>query len=356
MADKISLYCRENRSDKVYEASIEPKSNKYVVIFAFGRRGSTLQVGTKTSTPVEYDAAKSIFEKLVKEKKSKGYTEGTDGTPYAQSGNEQHDTGIRPQLLNPVNEDQVEGLLKDPMFWMQEKHDGKRVLLHSQGGCTSGINRSGLTIGLPVSVINGAESVGKNFVIDGESIGDRYVAFDLLILNGNDLRGRPYCERLETLVRLIGSGRGTIVSVDTAQTENEKQFQLDRMKRERAEGVVFKRRDAIYTPGRPASGGPQLKFKFVTTGTFIVSKVNAGKRSVALEVIDDAGQGVNVGNVTVPANQKIPSPGSPVEVRYLYCFPKGSLFQPVFLGVRDDLHPAACSTSQIKYKSGDDEA
>ena len=43
-----------------------------------------------------------------------------------------------------------------------------------------------------------------------------------------------------------------------------------------------------------------------------------------------------VGNVSVPANQKMPKKGALVEVRYLYCFPEGCLFQPVYLGVRDD--------------------
>ena len=46
---------------------------------------------------------------------------------------------------------------------------------------------------------------------------------------------------------------------------------------------------------------------------------------------------VGVGNVTVPANQAIPQAGVLVEVRYLYAHDGGSLFQPVLLGVRDDI-------------------
>ena len=49
---KVSLYYREGGSDKVYQAAIEPKEGGYVVNFAYGRRGSTLTSGTKTSAPV----------------------------------------------------------------------------------------------------------------------------------------------------------------------------------------------------------------------------------------------------------------------------------------------------------------
>jgi predicted DNA-binding WGR domain protein len=44
----ISLYFREGSSDKVYHAQIAPESNDlYSVNFQYGRRGSTLQTGTK---------------------------------------------------------------------------------------------------------------------------------------------------------------------------------------------------------------------------------------------------------------------------------------------------------------------
>ena len=80
-----SLYYREGSSDKEYHVRLEAKDNGFVVNFAYGRRGSTLTTGTKTSAPVYYDAALMIFDKLVKEKKAKGYTEGADGTPYQHS-------------------------------------------------------------------------------------------------------------------------------------------------------------------------------------------------------------------------------------------------------------------------------
>jgi bifunctional non-homologous end joining protein LigD len=57
-----------------------------------------------------------------------------------------------------------------------------------------------------------------------------------------------------------------------------------------------------------------------------------------------------VGNVPVPPNQRMPKPGALVEVRYLYCFKEGCLFQPVYLGIRDDIDASACTHKQLKYR------
>jgi bifunctional non-homologous end joining protein LigD len=106
--------------------------------------------------------------------------------------------------------------------------------------------------------------------------------------------------------------------------------------------------DAPYTPGRPSSGGSQLKFKFVATLSAVVVKANR-QRSVGVSLCD-GGDWQPVGNVTVPANQDVPSVGDVVEVRYLYASPGGALFQPVYLGVRSDVEPHECVSSQLKFK------
>ena len=99
--EQITLYFKEGASDKVYRAAIDPKDGGYVVAFAYGRRSSTLTTGTKTQVPVDYAAAKRIYDKLVAEKTARGYTPGEDGTPYRQTGRELQATGIDCQLLKP---------------------------------------------------------------------------------------------------------------------------------------------------------------------------------------------------------------------------------------------------------------
>ncbi|MEI6234005.1 MAG: WGR domain-containing protein [Planctomycetota bacterium] len=352
--ESITLYYRAGSSDKVYHAAVDERPGGYVVNFAYGRRGATMQTGTKTFTPVTFDDAKKIYNKLVREKTQKGYTPGANGTPYSSTENAQRSTGILPQLLNPVDERQLEKLLNDSDFWMQEKLDGRRVIIQA-GENITGINRKGLTIGLPESIVNSAAKIGVPFTLDGEAIGDTFHAFDLLEFNGVNYRTRPFKERYTTLVALIGTGVGSIELVPVARTAAEKRADFSRLKTDKAEGVVFKRVDAQYTPGRPASGGPQLKFKFVATGTFIVAGVNAGKRSVGLEVINATGHRQYVGNVTVPVNQPVPNRGALVECRYLYAYREGCLYQPLMLGIRDDLDASACTIEQLKYRSDDDD-
>src|SRR6266568_3263207 len=150
--DRVALYYREGRSDKVYQAAIEPVGELFVVNFAYGRRGSTLTTGTKTSSSVDYDTAQKIFTKLVGEKKAKGYTEGQNGTPYSHS--EKQSAGILPQLLNAIEEADMERLLHDDEYCAQEKFDGRHLLIRKQEEHIEGINKKGLLVGLPETVSN----------------------------------------------------------------------------------------------------------------------------------------------------------------------------------------------------------
>jgi hypothetical protein len=60
---------------------------------------------------------------------------------------------------------------------------------------------------------------------------------------------------------------------------------------------------------------------------------------------------VSCGNVTIPANHQIPRVGDVVEVRYLYAYRDSlALYQPVYLGPRDDVDPGECLVSQLKFK------
>ena len=70
--ESITLYYRDGRSDKVYQASIEPKESGFVVNFAYGRRGSTMTTGTKTQSPVSFEEAQKVYSKLIREKLAKG--------------------------------------------------------------------------------------------------------------------------------------------------------------------------------------------------------------------------------------------------------------------------------------------
>jgi bifunctional non-homologous end joining protein LigD len=349
-SERITLYYREGSSDKVYHAAIEPVGDGFVVNFAYGRRGATLATGTKTSSPVDHDTAKNIFTKLVREKKTKGYTEGEDGIPYQHA--DKQASGILPQLLNPVEKRDVEWLLQDDAYCAQEKFDGRHLLVRKQDEDIAGINKKGLFVGLPETVANDLRTLPGSFIPDGEAIGDDYHVFDLLERNGEDLRPLPYRIRLMRLVNLLLSStpHPHVRLVETAFTTEQKTALWHRLRQENREGIVFKRLDAPYVPGKPNSGGPQLKFKFVATVSAIVAKINA-QRSVEVSLFKGRGL-VSCGNVTIPANHDIPKVSDVVEVRYLYAFREsGVLFQPVYLGRREDVEPGECRVSQLKFKA-----
>jgi len=349
-AERVALYYREGSSDKVYQATIEPAGSQFVVNFAYGRRGTTLTTGTKTSSPVDYAAAKKIYTKLVGEKKAKGYTEGADGTPYQHA--DKPASGILPQLLNAVEETEVALLLGDDNYCAQEKFDGKHLLIRKQDDDLAGINKKGFIVGLPQTVANELRSMAGSFIPDGEAIGDDYHAFDLLECNGENLRGLPYRIRFARLADLLLLSRSEyqhIHLVETAFKTRQKTELWERLRRENREGIVFKRLDAPYTPGKPNSGGPQLKFKFVATVSAVVAKINV-QRSVEVSLFNGRSL-VSCGNVTIPANHQIPKVGEVVEVRYLYAYRDSlALYQPVYLGPRDDVEPGECLVSQLKFK------
>jgi bifunctional non-homologous end joining protein LigD len=343
-----TLYYRQGSSDKVYQASIAQQGDGYVVLFAYGRRGTTLQTGSKTSVPVPLDQATRIYDKLIADKQAKGYTPGESGTPFQKTGKANQVSGILPQLLNPIDLAEANHLVSDPDWCLQEKYDGKRILVRKSDAGVEGINRKGLFVALPEAVVTSANSILGTFIFDGECIGDALVVFDLLELNGVDYRALPYRSRLVALIQLVPVQDRPVCCAGTAFDAPSKAGMLQRLRADNKEGAVFKRLSASYTAGRPASGGDALKCKFYETATAIVCHLNE-QRSVAIGVWNQK-EFLPVGNVTVPPNKRLPAVGAIVEVRYLYAFQGGAVYQPVYLGQRDDIDPTECVIGQLKFK------
>lgn len=357
--DSASLHFHEGVSDKVYHAAIETRDDGCIVTFAYGRRGSTLTTGTKTPKPVPLEQARKVFDKLVKSKLAKGYRHtGESAGSYHRSDAEGRDTGIRPQLCNPISREEARALLKTERFCLQEKIDGRRMLVRKTEVGVNGINRRGLQVGLPGPIASEVERLPGTFLLDGEAVGDRLHVFDLLDRDGVDHRGRGLIDRLTVLEDLLHDRNlDAIVPVPPAFHERDKRALWALLVRRNAEGVVFKARHSASSPGRPASGGDWLKFKFVEMASFIVAGRNGTRRSVGLALVDADGALVSAGNVTIPANHTIPGKGTVCEVRYLYAHREsGAVYQPIYLGPRDDIPPAECTVDQLKYKPGPERA
>ena len=358
LKEQCSLYYKDNRSDKEYHAQLQPEGDGWVVSFQFGRRGQSLQTGRRTQSPVAHAKAKKVYDQLVQSKMSKGYSPGEKGTPCQGSEKAGNVSGILPQLLNFIDEDEARKLLHDPEFFMQEKMDGVRCLVRKNGELIEGINRKGLIVPLPEPIVQDMRAVSEqNIVLDGERIGDVFWVFDCLEFRGQDVRMRKAEYRLLGVFTLMGAQElNHIKLVSTVDSEADKVRMFKELQDQKREGVVFKRGSSPYVPGRPNSGGAALKHKFYASATLQVLKVN-DKRSVQLGARTQT-EGLRfVGNVTIPANCEIPRQFDLIETRYLYAFEGGSLFQPVYLGLRAD-KAAADDVSSLKYKatSGDEDA
>jgi bifunctional non-homologous end joining protein LigD len=369
MGDTIqqaALHYKEGSSDKVYFVWLrksDAEDGKFVVDFAFGRRGSTLNTGTKTNTPMSQYNASGVFDTLVRSKLEKGY-QYTHGVPPEYSGLATvlaaKQTGIFPQLLNPIeNDEECKEFISSDDWWMQEKKDGKRLIIRREGDEVVGINRRGLTCGIPDAIVDVMRRFpGPSIMVDGEAIGEVLHVFDLLEFHGIDSRAHTYLKRYDALNVLVGGLRADgkdsgVVFVPVFKRILEKKRVFAQMQNDNKEGVVFKQWAAAYTAGRPASGGTQRKYKFYATASVLVNVVNA-QRSVGITVYKN-GRSTEIGNVSIPVDVDIPKVGQVIEVRYLYAYKGGALAQPTYLGVRDDILENACTDTQLKYKADDED-
>ena len=348
--ESIELRCTENSSYKFYKTQIFEVTGGYDVIFAYGRIGNTAVTGTKNSSPLTLDKAEKEYKKLINSKLAKGYVEhGSSSTKAIAVEKENRDTGLRPQLLNELPEEELEDYLNNSNWAAQEKYDGKRKMLIKSGKNLTAVNRKGLTVAVESGILLDLEQIEGDIILDGEDMGDYMVIFDIV-------GPGSYIMRNTQLLQKVFAKRDfkCLKPSPTAFSSEAKRRLYNQLRENNAEGIVFKEINSMYSPGRPNSGGNAMKFKFYSTASCMVGKINDIKRSISLNVFDENLDPVNVGNCTVYPNQEIPEPGSIVEVKYLYYFEGGSLFQPVLLSVRDDIQPDECTQKQLKYKKEED--
>ena len=345
-----SLFFREGNSDKEYHVSVKPQGEGYIVTFSYGRRGSTLTTGSKTPNIVSLEQANAIHDRLVREKKVKGYRpNGESATSYQQSGDEGNDSGIRCQLLNSVDEDDLPRLLANHTHCLQQKFDGRRLMVRKSGSNVIGINRRGRVVAIPDPIHQAVSGIDEDFLIDGEAVGEVFHAFDLLEFEGKDFRPMRYLDRNAALMLLLVGSPLPLRVVCSNFSPDDKHAMFDSLRQYGAEGVVFKDLEAPFSPGRPNSGGTQMKFKFVESASFVVTSRNE-QRSVSLGLYD-GDKLVPAGNVSIPPNHAVPAPDEVVEVQFLYAFREsGSIYQPVYIGKRCDIPASECGVAQLKYK------
>jgi bifunctional non-homologous end joining protein LigD len=360
----VSLSFREGSSDKLYNAAlVQEDDGTHTVHVEWGRRGLTLQQGTKAER-TSLEVATKAFDKVVKEKTGKNYKEvpGADGKTTLvgaeKTGGREKLDGPTAQLLNPVEEDEAERLILNEKWVAQRKYDGVRIRAHLDPHEIRFTNRKGQITSVMKEIEESLTECGpRPMLLDGEIAptekGSAYWVFDLLAIHGDDNISRSgYTKRHKTLVDLAATLGPSVKVAPVYVTTSEKRELVDRLKAERAEGVVFKLASAPYTPGRPASGGSQLKLKFTKTADVIITKWDGKAFRMA---VYDGGKPREIGKVYTGTTEddradlkaEIKKGQVVAEVRYLYATDGDVLFQPVFVRRRTDKNSEECLLSQL---------
>ena len=251
--------------------------------------------------------------------------------------------------MQPEEEDdaaQVEEMLDSDEWIMQEKMDGKHVVLCKSSIGMTTVNKLGRPTTLAPTPRASLDAIKRGFETDGEEIGDAYYIYDFMSDGPHALRDKTTDERIKAMNEFgINFDKNSGVHIVPSYSGKAKRELFERWKKEGKEGAIFKRRSATYIPGKTFE---IRKVKFWKTATVKVAGHN-DKRSVQISVYDGV-KLVGVGNVTISPNKDVPAVGALIEIRYLYAFRGGSVFQPTFLKERDDVVEADASIKQLKYK------
>lgn len=343
---------------------------------------------------------------------------GSDVRPGAAIASELEQRGVskRPLVAKDVVlmlAETAEGAFSDPDFLFELKYDGYRLLASKDGGAAKLRYRGGNEVADRFPEIAAAVKAldPKDVILDGELVAlDEkgvprfgllqqrvmitnphdvqraaksqplvYMAFDLLALEGFDLRSLPLVERKAYLKRLLVHAPERLRFADHVLEDGE--ALLERVKAIGLEGVMAKRAAGKYKSGR---SGDWLKLRFLRTADLVVigynepeSRGRVGFSGLFLAAREGNGwrycgrvgsgfdgqklQEIRATLDTMVMKRSIcevpkdehkgavwVAPRMVIEVRYTEVSHEGNLRQPVFLRLRHDKPPEECVLSAAK--------
>lgn len=170
-----------------------------------------------------------------------------------------------PDWVTPMAATLTQERFTGPDWVFERKFDGIRLLAFKNGSEVSLLSRNQLPQELPEIAKAIAALPAENLILDGEMIWhsgpERFYVFDIMWLDGQDLRSLPLERRREYLERLpLRSPLALVERLDAARP-------WDQACAEGWEGVIAKRLGSIYEPRRSPAW---LKMKCEVTQTFVV--------------------------------------------------------------------------------------
>lgn len=238
-AEAVELYFQQGSSDKVYHLQLEGGQEQWSVNAQWGRRGSALQSDTKVGS-IAYEEAKCVYDRIIREKTGKGYriaqATTNSNTPISVGlPSVKEHSGHAPELLTPIEEPEALQLVLAASWWFQQKFDGRRLAIQKTDGQYSGINKLGQLIPIDFRLMKCLELVqAQAFLVDGEITDSRFHLWDLLSINGTDLRIQPYEIRYARLGLVFRGVDESLRVCETAMTPKAKRAFVKAMHESRA--------------------------------------------------------------------------------------------------------------------------
>ena len=260
-----------------------------------------------------------------------------------------------PMLAEPIVDGQLERLLADDEWAVEQKMNGMRVVFVIKDSTAKAFNRrgEGFRQHIPREVYDELSDPNvfqdnQVWVFDGEILEDTYAVFDLLSTPNGDAMDLPLRLRRDMLQAIFEEWDPEhVVLVPHARDTRTKTALLNAVERMGGEGVMFKHLDNAYEPGTRSTA--MLKHKLWASADVIVTGPHPeGKRSVQIAAFEGL-ELVGLGSVSVADRwlQRL-EVGDVIEVKYLYRGAQGHLYQSSLLRERRDKNPYECTLDQLK--------
>jgi bifunctional non-homologous end joining protein LigD len=254
---------------------------------------------------------------------------------------------IKSELLTEITNGEAQRYVNDDGYGCEEKHNGERRTICKDGSGIRNFNREGEPgKRLPDAVINALKNHPlPQFVIDVEFEKGIVVVLDALIIGDDNLTQIAYSER-KKVVHKHFDNRSILIKVCKTVTGSraKAQFLIDKMD-EAAEGVVFKKLDAIWIPGK---NGQHKKLKFWKSLDCVVMAPSPKQHnSVEVGLFLPNGQLHRICGVSLNGKPAA-KVGQVIEIDYLYGTRRLEVVQPNLVRIRDDKKPHQCTIDQIQ--------
>lgn len=245
--------------------------------------------------------------------------------------------------------DKVIDLIMSPAYCMQEKIDGRRLIIAKTTHGVSMYNKRYQSAMAPRWLFEAVAALPDGpWVFDGELTDDGYYIFDITTMPMTDCKTMAFDERQIALrVVMRNWDHPNIHQVQTWLEPDEKFMRLMAVRRGGGEGVIFRPREVS-----PYFQGQIYKYKFYQTVDAVPLQLRVeGKQAVTVGVLHE-GDFVPIGNVKVEdrVQSVLRTFTSVVEIRHRGLsgpVGTGRMIEPVFLRMRDDKQAYGCTSEQL---------